>query len=787
MEEAGTFVLRSCNGIISQNNYMKERVIRICEFLTDLSIVSILLVVPVFFSFIYETWNIFELPKLVAFRYLLGVGVLSWVALVFIRGGFKHRATLALMFLSGILLISWLSASLASIHPQLSFWGKYQRLQGFSSFLSYMVFFWLCFLHIDSWRKIKMCLWAIVASSVLVCFYGTSQFLYLDPMNWAESFENFRRIFSTLGQPNFLGHYLVMVIPISAYCLLFLSKKVLTRFLLALLLLLQIVCLYYTWSRSAWLALSGEFWLASLFFLAVKGKKRLFLALIGVSALVILSLGALFLVPKDANSGFWLKNRWISSFDLSVGSQKMRLVYATGAAKEYLGATWKRKIFGYGQDTLSDVTGKWYEKDWGNYEKINTWPDRIHNFFFDALLTVGAFGVLSSLAFFLYFLSLAIKFFRQKDRDRRYWLAVFLAVSIFGYFINDLFSFPMTPQYVYFYFFLAVLSIIFLSRHPEKEVAIRLAPLSKILIGLALAFFLGVFVFYKGAMAMKADYYFAASRDWSGSNNCQALEFNRLASILNPEENFYREEYIFNALNCFDAIDDQEQKVVLKENVDIVLAGVAEKEKWYFIKLEEANVYSVYAANIDESYGDKAEEYFSDLIEEYPNINQIYLYYAYHKLRRKDYSSVVELVDKAESLMPKLTLPLFFLNNIHRQTLASELVRFYELAAVASELSGDKDRAIEYYTKVIKADPYRLLAYKRLSDVYYTKGDIDSALRYNQRGYSLNRHDPSWPLAISLLLDDRGDGAGALDYASQVLKLDPENEEAKKIKAKYQK
>lgn len=284
---------------------------------------------------------------------------------------------------------------------------------------------------------------------------------------------------------------------------------------------------------------------------------------------------------------------------------------------------------------------------------------------------------------------------------------------------------------------------------------------------------------------MRADYYFAAARDLGASKVCQALGFNRLASIIDPDENFYREEYLFNALNCFDSIEEEEQKNVLKENIDIVLSDIPKKERWYFIKLEEANILSAYAVNIDPSYAASAEDAFNGLIEEYPNISQVYLYYSYHKLRMKEYSEVPELTSKAESLMPKLTLPLYFLNMIHRQSLASELVRVHEMTAVSYESRGEYGKAAEYYEKAIKANPYRFADYKRLADMYYFQGDIDTAIKYNQRGYSMNKNDFSWPLSIALLLKEKGDEEGAVDYARQALNIDPENKEASDIVSEY--
>lgn len=757
---------------------MKEKISKFCGFLVDFSVFSILLVVPVYFSFVSETWNIFELPKVVFFRYLLALGILAWLLRVVLSGSFKYKfPKIVFWILAGLALSALVSVSL-SIHPGLSFWGKYQRQQGFFSLLSYLFFFLLSISAMRDLKKVKIFFGAAIMSSFVACFYGLLQFLYLDPMNWAEPFELHLRVFSSLGQPNFFGHYLIMIIPLTVYCLFFMTNKFLARFVFLLLIVLELACLYYTKSRSAWLALMGEFWFAIVFWLAFSKRKKVLWSFLAASLFFLVIVFSVAMMPKDYN-GFRPNNRLFSALNLSVGSTQMRMYYWLGAINEFVHTSWSRKIFGYGQDVLSDVTVKWYKPTWSVWEKLNMWPDRAHNLILDVLMSLGVVGLLAYGWAFFYFTKRVVVFFRTNQREEEYWLMIFLCLAIVGYLVNNFFSFSMTPQYVYFYFFLAAISCLLFSSYPEKTVLIRFSPLSRGLIFFSAAFFLAIFVFYRGAAAMKADYYFAAARDQEGSSNCDALEFNRTAIILNPEESVYREEYVFNALNCFERMKELADKKTLQENIILTMSSLPEKEKGYYAGLEEANSASLFAYHTDKSFNKEAEERFLTMIERYPNISQVYLYYAYHKLRQGDFAAVDKLAIQGEAVLPKFTLPIDKWNPLHLQDVASEWARFYDLAGSAAERTGNYSLAIENYKKLLKTDPFQLVIYKKIADVYYQKKDLESALWYNKRGYSLNRHDYSWPMAIGFLLSEKGDWLEAEKYLSESINLNPDNKNAK--------
>jgi tetratricopeptide (TPR) repeat protein len=80
-----------------------------------------------------------------------------------------------------------------------------------------------------------------------------------------------------------------------------------------------------------------------------------------------------------------------------------------------------------------------------------------------------------------------------------------------------------------------------------------------------------------------------------------------------------------------------------------------------------------------------------------------------------------------------------------------------------------------------------IIMFRKIADIYYLKDDLDQAIWYNKRGNMLNPRDWTWPYAIALLYQERGDKNGSLEYAEKALDLSPENEQVKELAKNLQK
>ncbi len=163
--------------------------------------------------------------------------------------------------------------------------GRGASLQPALVYLCFMLGYFLVVNLVRGEFWLKRCLGAVVIGAVLVSGYGVYQnFFGEQDTTWqdTEMFEEISgRVVSTFENPNVLGEYLIMVIPLLlAFAVV--SKKPSTGFASLLMFALGCACLIYTWSRGAWLGMI----LAMLVFFLVYTRKTM-----------AVCLAALFLIP----------------------------------------------------------------------------------------------------------------------------------------------------------------------------------------------------------------------------------------------------------------------------------------------------------------------------------------------------------------------------------------------------------------------------------------------------------------------------------------------------------
>jgi O-antigen ligase len=168
-----------------------------------------------------KTSELFEFNKMLlvyVFAVLIGGAYLT-------RAVVDRRLTLTKTPLDlglGLFLISQILATAASINFHTSLWGYYSRFHGglASTFAYILLFYVLSSLLNESKQKerqssLKLYLYAILSSGVLVAAYGVLERLGIDKHLWIQDVQN--RVFSTLGQPNWLSAYLAALLPLPIY------------------------------------------------------------------------------------------------------------------------------------------------------------------------------------------------------------------------------------------------------------------------------------------------------------------------------------------------------------------------------------------------------------------------------------------------------------------------------------------------------------------------------------------------------------------------------------------
>ena len=235
------------------------------------------------------TSEVFEFNKMM-FVYLLTVLIASvWAIRSFLNKKFEIvRTPLDIPIL--LFLASQIISTIISINPHTSLWGYYSRFHGgLMSTVSYITLYYALVTHFQGETKaIKNLLIAILSSAAIISLYAVLEHFGIDKNIWVQDVQN--RVFSTLGQPNWLSAFLVALLPLSLFQIVS-SVKNNHRFLYTGLSLLYLIAIIFTKSQSG-IAATAVVLVLFLIITAIQKKKSLLLlAFIPLLALVLVFKG----------------------------------------------------------------------------------------------------------------------------------------------------------------------------------------------------------------------------------------------------------------------------------------------------------------------------------------------------------------------------------------------------------------------------------------------------------------------------------------------------------------
>lgn len=192
-----------------------------CNRIIRYSFYALFFIVPL----ILTPWNyeLFEFNKMIVTYAITIIIITTWLTkMCFTRTISIRRTPLDIPIL--LFLASQLISALFSIDHHVSWFGYYSRFNG--GMLSLVTYVLLYYAFISNYgedegiqthafnRRILGRLFIVMfTSSMLVSLYGILQRLGIDKHIWVQDVQN--RVFSTLGQPNWLAAYVVALFPVS--------------------------------------------------------------------------------------------------------------------------------------------------------------------------------------------------------------------------------------------------------------------------------------------------------------------------------------------------------------------------------------------------------------------------------------------------------------------------------------------------------------------------------------------------------------------------------------------
>lgn len=415
---------------------------------------------------IFTTFNseLFELPKMY-FVYLLTLIIFTFHLFNSLN---KKSVFFKKTFLDIPLLIFFVSQTISTIFstdPHTSFFGYYSRLNGgLLSTICYLVLYWILAIYINDQLKKNIILSSLL-SGFLIASFGIAEHFGIDKHIWVQDVQS--RVFSTLGQPNWLAAYLCILLPFSIFQSLqsFSQKKYLLSTIYNLQSIILFTCLLFTKSKSGIIAaiISLSIFFIIYFFQNLNpllNKKPPFLRedvhqdrWVLITILILFTILSLTINNPIKEKIFPQKlsviNNPQSNNLLITPSEDIRKIVWKGALD-----LWKKfPVFGTGVETFA------YSYYWTRpveHNLTSEWDflyNKAHNEYLNYLATTGAFGFLSYLSIIIIFLFFIVrKLFKKFNL-----LSLTLLTSFISILITNFAGFSVVTISIYFFLLPALL------------------------------------------------------------------------------------------------------------------------------------------------------------------------------------------------------------------------------------------------------------------------------------------------------------------------------------------
>jgi putative inorganic carbon (hco3(-)) transporter len=309
---------------------------------------------------------------------------------------------------------------------------------------------------VTSKRQVDLMIGLFVLVGTAVSLYGIYQYFFYDPASAGAWIDNdmfsdiTNRVYSTLGNPNVLAEYLLLITPFAAACMLT-AKTGLRKLLFLLCLGAMLLCMLFTSSRGGWLGLI----IAAAIFLIMLDARFL---LLGIVALVLLY----FTMPP------WVIQRFTSIGSMSDSSTSYRVYIWMGTIamlKEY----W---LSGIGPGTAA------FNLIYPAYSYNTIAAPHAHNLFLQLVCDAGIMGLVIFLLLLFSFFRTTLSAFSQcarkgSDRTTRIYLAAAVS-AVVGFMAQSMTDYSFYNNCVALFFWVVIALGSILARRQKMEEGYRL-------------------------------------------------------------------------------------------------------------------------------------------------------------------------------------------------------------------------------------------------------------------------------------------------------------------------
>ena len=584
-----------------------------------------------------------------------------------------------------VFFISQVLSTIFSIDPHTSFYGYYSRFHGgLLSTTSYLIlYFALASNGKRDW--VKKIIDVSLASGLLVSLYGIAEHFGIDKNLWVQDVQ--RRVFSTLGQPNWLAAYLDIFLMIILGRAIF-EKGAKQKNISYLLLAVFYLCLLFTKSKSGILGFGiGLIVYGFLVILPearrslLKKKKSLLSYKIPFSILLFLSI--LIGTPFSPSLVSVLANKPIEKLregglgtevvvSEEVGDSALLNITPSGGIRKIVwqGAIdlWRQKpILGTGVETFA------YSYYWVRpvaHNLTSEWDflyNKAHNEYLNFAATSGTVGLVSYLAISLSFFYWVYKK-SKKGSKKDNWFLWISASCLTTILVTNFFGFSVVAVGLWFFLIPAVC---FLGREKKDEKELPLGKIGNkekmLIVGVVLVFSIGL---TKIINYWRADTFFAKGKSLEAGGNFKAsYDFLKRAIDKNSSEpNFYSQFGLTLAdlayLSFQSKLDDQAQQMV---NEAVRASDISLSISPYHLNFykDRARMFYILSKH-DPSYLENSLESLLSAIVLAPTDAKLYYNAGLMYQAIGDSDMAVNYLEKAVELKPNFDQAVFWLDEIKK-------------------------------------------------------------------------------------------------------------------------
>jgi O-antigen ligase len=417
----------------------------------------------------YPSFELFEFSKMV-FVYAVAVVIFSaWIARMILSKKIIVKRTVFDLPIM-LFLMSQALSTLFSIDRHVSIFGYYSRFYGGLLSQITLTLLYFAFTANRELISLKKLFSFSLCAGVLVALYGILEHFGIDKNTWVQDVQ--ARVFSTLGQPNWLAAYMAILLPLGITSFFIKRKNNIVTVLQVTSTVIFYSCLLFTKSRSGFLG----FWIADLLFWVVliykiNDRKKLLKPLLAIHALLLV-INFFLTTPLPQYN----KLATIEVFNSATPAQPNIGVPSSQTALEDIGSSvtdsgdirkivWKGAIdivknyplFGTGPETFAFAYYKYRPAEHNRTSEWDFLYNRAHNEFLNVAATSG----LTGLATYLFLLGTVFWYCfvwvkKTIDQTERFWILALFA-SYISIVVTNFFGFSVVVIGLFFYFIPAFL------------------------------------------------------------------------------------------------------------------------------------------------------------------------------------------------------------------------------------------------------------------------------------------------------------------------------------------